>query len=273
MSNVEQPENPSAPQWVDAELRLLGGLNARLFKLLDAIQRTGSINQAARDIGMTYKGAWEMIERANNLAPKVLVSTAVGGSQGGGTQLTTTGSAFLTLFRQIQQEHKQFLEQLNQRLINNQDVACLLKRLTIKASARNQLFGKVVSITAGTMNVTLTVALKGGETLVATITKESAERLGIQKGLAVVGLIKAPQIMLATDVGGYRLSARNQLAGTVTRIQRGAVNAEVIIVLKGGDSIAATVTNDSIESLALAVGNPATAVFKAGAVVIGVASE
>lgn len=234
MSDFDPLVNTNRPQWVDAELRLLGGLNARLFKLLEAVQRTGSINQAAKEIGMTYKGAWEMIERANNLAPKVLVSTAVGGSQGGGTRLTATGSAFLALFTQIQQEHKQFLEQLNQRLTNNQDIAYLLERLTMKASARNQLFGKIVSVSTGAVNVTLDVALKGGETLVATITKESAELLGIQKGLAVVGLIKAPQIMLVSDFGGYRLSARNQLAGTVTRIQRGAVNAEVIIVLKGG---------------------------------------
>lgn len=123
------------------------------------------------------------------------------------------------------------------------------------------------------MNVTLDIALKGSDTLVASITKESAESLGIQIGLGVVGLIKAPHIMLVTDFGGYKLSARNQLTGTVTRIQKGSVNTEVILVLKGGDSIAATVTNDSIQSLGLTVGNPATAVFKAGAVIVGVAVE
>lgn len=273
MSNFEPSVNPNTPQWVNADLRFLGGLNERLFKLLEAIQRTGSINQASRDIGMTYKGGWEMIERANNLAPKILVTTAIGGSQGGGARLTPAGIAFLELFTQIQHEHKQFLGQLNQRLAASHDVVFLLKRLIMKASARNQLFGKVVSVSTGTINVTVNIDLKGGETLSATITKESADMLGIRKGLSVVGLIKAPQIMLVTDFGGYRLSARNQLIGTVTRIQQGAVNAEVIIQLKGGDSLAATVTNDSIESLALAVGNPATAVFKAGSVVIGVATE
>jgi molybdate transport system regulatory protein len=49
------------------------------------------------------------------------------------------------------------------------------------------------------------------------------------------------------------------------------VNAEVIVALKGGDSIAATITNESLETLALAVGCPATAIFKAGAVILGVA--
>ncbi|NOT83797.1 MAG: molybdenum-dependent transcriptional regulator, partial [Methylococcaceae bacterium] len=151
MSDFEQQVQSDHSQWVDAELRLLGGLNTRLFKLLKAIQRTGSINQAAKAIGMTYKGGWEMIERANNLAPKVLVSTAVGGSQGGGTRLTATGSAMLALFTDIQQEHQQFLMQLNQRLNDNQDITFLLKRFTMKASARNQLFGKVVAVSIGTV--------------------------------------------------------------------------------------------------------------------------
>jgi molybdate transport system regulatory protein len=58
----------------------------------------------------------------------------------------------------------------------------------------------------------------------------------------------------------------------VSRIQKGAVNSEVIVELKGGDSIAATITNESLETLELAEGSAATAVFKAGAVILGVAA-
>jgi molybdate transport system regulatory protein len=256
---------------VASDLKLIGGLNERLFRLLAAVETTGSINQAAKEVGLTYKGAWEMIERANNLAPQLLVSTAVGGKQGGGTQLTASGKGFLNLFLQIQAEHQQFLVQINQRLMNNREVIHLLKRLVVKASARNQFFGKVSKISDDRMNVEVIVALKGDETIVATITKKSAESLGIKTGVEVVALIKAPQIMLVTDFAGFRLSARNQLPGTVSRIQKGSVNAEVIVALKGGDSIAATITNESLETLALAVGCPATAIFKAGAVILGVA--
>jgi molybdate transport system regulatory protein len=67
------------------------------------------------------------------------------------------------------------------------------------------------------------------------------------------------------------LSARNQLAGTITHLQKGAVNAEVVIGLPGGDSVAATITNESVDSLGLATGKAAMAVFKAGAVILGVA--
>lgn len=141
----------------------------------------------------------------------------------------------------------------------------------MKASARNQFFGKVSDLTVGTVNVTVVVSLKGGEKIVAMVTKESADFLGIKNGVDVVALVKAPQVIIITDFGGYRVSARNQLKGTVVRIQKGAVNSEVGIELTGGDTITATVTNDSIANLALALGSEATAVFKAGSVILGVA--
>ena len=59
--------------WVDGELRLVG-LDSRMIGLLRAIDQSGSINQAAKQMGLSYKGAWQIIERANNGAPKTLVS-------------------------------------------------------------------------------------------------------------------------------------------------------------------------------------------------------
>jgi len=265
-------DKPLKANLVEGDIRLVGGLGERLFRLLAAIENTGSINQAAKDVGLTYKGAWDMIERANNLSPKILVSTAIGGRSGGGSRLTPAGKSILQLFMQIQKEHGQFLQQINQQLLDNQDLVFLFKRLIMKASARNQFFGKVADVAIGTVNVTVVVGLKGGENIVATITKESAESLAIKTGVDVVALVKAPQIIVVTDFGGYRLSARNQLQGTVSRIQKGAVNAEVAIELSGGDSVTATVTNESIETLNLSLGCSATAIFKAGSVILGVAS-
>jgi molybdate transport system regulatory protein len=142
----------------------------------------------------------------------------------------------------------------------------------MKASARNQFKGTVQEVIIGAVNAEVHVGLKGGATIVASITKESAETLAIKTGTDVIALIKAPQIIIVTDFGGYRLSARNQLSGTITQVKPGAVNAEVDIELVGGEKVAATVTNDSVETLGLRKGQPATAVFKAGAVILGVAS-
>lgn len=141
----------------------------------------------------------------------------------------------------------------------------------MKASARNQFTGIVNEVLIGTVNAEVHLSLKGGETIVASITKESVDNLGIKSGLEAIALVKAPQIIVVTDFGGYKISARNQLQGTVTQVKPGAVNSEVNIELKGGDKVAATVTNDSIESLGLRKGQSATAVFKAGTVILAVA--
>ena len=140
----------------------------------------------------------------------------------------------------------------------------------MKASARNQFTGTVDHVIIGAVNAEVHVVLKGGETIVASITKDSVETLGIETGRKVIALVKAPQVMLVTDFGGYRVSARNQLEGTITEVKPGAVNTEVNIALPGGDKIAATVTNDSVETLGLRKGQTATAIFKAGVVILGV---
>ena len=77
--------------------------------------------------------------------------------------------------------------------------------------------------------------------------------------------------MVVTDLEGYRLSARNQLAGTITQVQKGAVNAEVVIGLPGGDNVAASITHEGVTALGLAVGAPAMAVFKVKSVILGTA--
>lgn len=59
------------------------------------------------------------------------------------------------------------------------------------------------------------------------------------------------------------VSARNVFKGTITAITHGAINAEVAITTEGGDTIIATVTEDSVKSLGLEIGKPATAYTKA----------
>lgn len=141
----------------------------------------------------------------------------------------------------------------------------------MKASARNQFIGTVSDVRIGAVNAEVHVSSRGGEAIVASITKDSAESLGIKSGIEVIALVKAPQIIIVTDFGGYRLSARNQLKGTVTVVKPGPVNSEVDIELSGGEQVAATVTNDSIDTLGLRKGQAVTAIFKAGAVILAVA--
>jgi molybdate transport system regulatory protein len=257
------------PDWVEGELRLAGALDSRMIGLLKAIEQSGSINQAAKQTGLSYKGAWQMIERANNLAPKVLISTATGGSKGGGSCLTAAGQSLLQLFTRLEQQHRQFLQQLNQGLTDDPDVRMLLKRLVIKTSATNQLFGTITAIQRGAVNGEVSVELKGGEPVVASLALTELKRLRLSIGGDVVLLINDPEIVILTDPDNTPLSARNCLRGTVIRVQYDGVESEIVINLPSGDSLVATISQVSALALGLSPGISAYAVFKSNAVIIG----
>ena len=70
--------------------------------LLDAIGRTGSISAAAREMGMSYRRAWMLVDVLNASFAKPLVSTATGGQRGGGAQLTGFGAGVLRRYRAIE---------------------------------------------------------------------------------------------------------------------------------------------------------------------------
>ena len=67
-----------------------------------------------------------------------------------------------------------------------------------------------------------------------------------------------------------RINARNQLAGAVRHIEKGAINSEIAIKLVGGTLVYAVITNEAVMKLGLKPGAPAAAQIKASHVVIGV---
>jgi len=145
-----------------------------------------------------------------------------------------------------------------------------MRTLNMRTSARNQLMGTVTAIRAGAVNDQVELTLPGGGKIVAIVTRESTESLGLRINATAFALVKSSSIIIATEAHDMRLSARNQLKGTVAAVTPGAVNAEVVLNLDGGGSIAATVTRDGLKSLGLITGNRGLAVFKASSVILGV---
>jgi molybdate transport system regulatory protein len=140
----------------------------------------------------------------------------------------------------------------------------------MKVSARNVFKGTVSQVQEGAVNAEVVLTLAGGEQLVAVVTMASIKSLGIAVGKEAVALIKAPWVMLMTESSDIRLSARNCLNGTVTRVGEGAVNSEVVITLPGGTEIFSIVTREAVVDLDLKPGVSATAVIKASHIILGV---
>ena len=72
--------------------------------LLEAIEKAGSISQAARFMTMSYRRAWDMVETMNQSFKKPLVKSVTGGSRGGGAQLTDSGKEMVALFRSMEKQ-------------------------------------------------------------------------------------------------------------------------------------------------------------------------
>ena len=140
----------------------------------------------------------------------------------------------------------------------------------MKISARNVLAGKVRSVTKGAVNAEVTLALVGGETVVAIITNHSVDSLGLQQGSEAYAIIKASEVMVGKGVENAKLSARNVLPGEVARLEPGAVNSEVEIRLGGGTAVVASITKASAQALDLKQGDKVSAIVKASNVLVGV---
>jgi molybdate transport system regulatory protein len=231
-----------------------------------------SLTAAAKAAGLSYKAAWDAIDAMNNLAGRAVVATTIGGRGGGGATLTEHGSELLRTYRAVADQNAAFVADVNAKLHGGERHLPILQRWSLRTSARNQWAGRVSRIRRGAVNDEVDVALTGGDRIVAVITRESTEHLGLRRGSDVLVLVKASSVLVGRGAStrSLRLSARNQLPGRVTRLERGAVNSEVVLALREGLTVAAIVTNDAVDELELAVGERASAIFKASSVILGV---
>ena len=244
------------------------------IRLLEAIDRYGSISQAAKAVPLSYKAAWDAVDAMNNLAEAPLVERSVGGKHGGGTSLTDYGRRVIAMYRAVEQEYQQAIDRLSLRLgdggeTNVRQFQTLLRRMAMRTSARNQFVGTVSGLREGEVSFEVRVRLDDANEVVAVITRASAENLELGIGREVHAFVKAPSVLIITD-RDTRTTARNHLWGEVTAIHEGPVSSEVTITLPSGRNITSVVTHDSIGNLDLQVGSMACAVFQATSVILAV---
>jgi molybdate transport system regulatory protein len=99
--------------WIEADGEIL--LGEGRVSLLKAIDDTGSLSQAARSLGMSYKKAWSLIDAVNSRAKSPVCNTTIGGKKGGGTQITAYGKTLIETYENINKNCWDFLdEQISQ---------------------------------------------------------------------------------------------------------------------------------------------------------------
>ncbi|MEU1408985.1 TOBE domain-containing protein [Streptomyces sp. NPDC005728] len=136
-------------------------------------------------------------------------------------------------------------------------------------SIRNQLPGTVTEVHTGEVMATVKVRLNGGQDLMAAITLEAVEQLGLAPGTPVRALVKSTEISLATStIDG--LSIRNRLPGAIVHLTHGGAMACVKISVADGE-LTAVITKDAAEDLGLFVGSDVIALIKSTEVALATA--
>lgn len=196
--------------------------------ILRRIAQVGSISEAARGAGVSYKAAWQALETLGNLAGTALVSKEVGGSGGGGAQLTAAGTRVLQAADALAQVRSLVLSQLDAYAGDSPARAAL----ALRTSLRNQFPCVVrrVRPTQGVLRVEL--ELDAQTTLNARITRESGQLLGLEPGMPVLGLFKATAVSIAPRI--REAEGRNLLLGAVSRASRSVHGGEASVRLPGG---------------------------------------
>ena len=272
------PSDPAGPSSLTGRLTLQTPLGAVLsesrIRLLEAIDRCGSLNRAAREVPLSYKAAWEALDTMNRLAPEPLVERLTGGRGGGGTRLTGYARQLVRLHRAMESSQQDILDRIGPVPddVDAPTLRGLIRRLGMRSSARNQFATRVTALSerGGLVDVRLQLgdaeAAASGPTLLATITPESAELLGLAPGREVWALVKAPAVRLVVRPARRPPPGRNQLAGRVVQLRPGATRTAVTLNLGGGEALHAAVPAQA--AAALQPGDAAWAVFDGDQVVL-----
>jgi molybdate transport system regulatory protein len=175
-----------------------------------------------------------------------VVERATGGRGGGRSTLTPLGKQLIERFEQVQSVHQRFLQQLDGHALDLNHAFSLLDVVNLRTSARNTLAGQVVAVHREGAADEVEVALDAKETarpapprpvLRAHITPASTARLGLQPGLPVLVLVKAPAVSVSAD----RAAPAAALPARVTRVAPlpdGALELEAVLEVAGAPVVA-----------------------------------
>jgi len=227
--------------------------------LLEAIDKFGSISKAAKAVPLSYKAAWQMLDSMNNLSSEPIVIRAVGGKQGGGTKLTDYGKKVIKDYHLLKKEYDRFLQTLHR--------MDSIRKLALKLSARNQLYGKIIRIKKDRASSDISFELKSGVVLRSTITLDATKELELDIGDEIVGIIKASSILIS-DKNDFKKSI-NTFKGVIEDIEQGEITSNIKLHIDNLDKFWIACKNSLLNELQLKVGQNAYIFIRPKDILIG----
>lgn len=242
-----------------------GYLGKGRVELLKLIDKYGSILKAAKELGMSYKAAWDMVDAINNLSPQPVVVSLSKGKRGGQSILTDYGKKLVENYEKVEQFMKVVSEYLSSNIDDIEKALKEFRRLNLGLSARNKILVKVDRVTSDKVNANIYAKL-GKNIVVATITKEALQELNIKEEDEVYFIFKASDVLLSNSE--VRLSSGNSLKGRVKSITTGDLNCEVKVEI-GESTITALTTTEWLTEVGLKEGQEVYLLVKPADIIVG----
>lgn len=154
--------------------------------ILRAIDEEGSLNRACKKLDISYKHAWLLLKKMEEMVEEPVIITKRGGKDQG-TLLTQKA-------RELLCDYDMYIEIVNQTVYDN----TFWEAIDMKISARNQMTGRVVEIETDGVIAKIKISIEP-TTITAVITNEAVEALGIKVDSEVKAIVKATEVMIGMD--------------------------------------------------------------------------
>ena len=230
-------------------------LSLKQVQLLENIIVYGSIAQAAKASGVTYKTAWDWIDKMNALTPKPLVQKISGGKGGGGTIVTVYAKELMQTYEEVDALHQKHLKTLEKAFDYLDDE----KERTFSFSRLDAVITQI-SVHDNRANVELRLTCGA---LINTQTPLSfVEVNGLQKGSEVSVLIESEAVSVIRSLD-KKISSRNKLTTKVEEIGIDGEDVLLTLYLCEGQYLTSRITYTSYIDMKIKKGDELMAMFKA----------
>ena len=229
------------------DLSLVSGeqrLESDRMALLHSIHKKGTLTEAAKEIGISYKTACAWLEALNNAAEEPLLTASHGGNTRGGTVLTELGRAYLERYERMVELHARMQAELE----NTGDLSAFLQRLRLRTSARNHLHGTVLAITGDKVRCVVNVQISPAICVQANVSREAVHEMGLAEGVRVACVFKAAAVLLEPYQTGT-LQRENSWKGEVLRVLSDGESVEIVMDIDGQHTISALVDQERWEGI------------------------
>ena len=229
-------------------------LSQKRVKLLENISLYNSMSKAAKASGITYKTAWEWVDKMNALAAQPLVRKISGGKDGGGTFVTHYAKELMMVFEQVNALHLKHLGQL--------EGAFVMDEQADKGSCYSQLSASIQEVMVFDNHITLQLSLGDGQSVYVQAPKDFLDLYELEPQSSVEFLIEAEAVSISLDkIEG--ISSRNHVESQVEMVHIEGDDVLLELAVSPQQKLRSRITLNSYKEMNIKNGDRVLAMFKA----------